>query len=150
MGDPPADAVMLLGDVGEVEKVREGARQQQHRLDRHRRERSGEPLEGGGVAGACRFGQCPHLLDGPIELVALAGAEGATKQESEQAHIFTERLIVIVVHFSTIVHLRPDPYVDGAGRTTARARKPPNHQPPSPGAASWIVTGWRQPSATLE
>ena len=74
MGAPPADPMMLLRDVGEIEEMRERPRQQQRRLHRHRRERGREGLEGAGIASACGLGQSPNVLDGAIQLVAFPGA----------------------------------------------------------------------------
>ena len=62
--------MVLLGDVGQVEEVRERARHRQRGVDRHAAEHVREALEVVAFAGAGALGQRAHVLDRAEQLFA--------------------------------------------------------------------------------
>jgi hypothetical protein len=89
---------MLLGDVGERQKVRERAGDSQPRRDRHLAKQTVERLEIA-VCRACALGCFAHTLDAREHLVALVMAQHATQQLAEQSHVVAQRLMRIAFHF---------------------------------------------------
>ena len=94
----PADAVMLLGDVGQVEEVRERARDGQRVVERHVRELVGQDHEVGVMAGAPALGQRAHPFDRVEEPFPGLRSQRLAQQLSEQPHIVAERFVRIGGH----------------------------------------------------
>ena len=94
---------MLLGDVRQVEEVREGARDGQRFVEREVRELVGQDQKVGVMAGAPALGECAHPFDRIEEPVPGLRPQRVAQQLSEQPHIVAERFVRIVgLHGSTI------------------------------------------------
>ena len=100
VGAAPADAVMLLGDVGEVEEVREAAR------DRHSATRSASlAARSASVSNVRRrsrragsLGERAHALDALEERLALLPPQRFAEQFAEQPHVVAQRLVGVFAH----------------------------------------------------
>jgi hypothetical protein len=75
---------MLLGDVGQVEEVREGAGDGQRVVHRHARQLVGEHAEVRVVAGAAALRQRPHAFDRREDVLARLRADGVAEQFTQQ------------------------------------------------------------------
>ena len=104
----PPHAVMLFGDVGEVEKVGEAPRHGQRRGHRHRPQLFGERFEVvAGAAAARPLRQRADPLDPLVVRNALVAAQCFAQQFAEQPHVVAERLVRIAGHRFTPP---PSPY----------------------------------------
>ena len=83
---PAMHAMVLLGDVGERQKMRERASHRQRRRDRHVAEQPIDVLELA-VERARPLGGLAHLLDPLEDLVAFVMAQHASEHLAEQAHV---------------------------------------------------------------
>ncbi len=90
IGAAAAHAVVLLGDVGQVEEVRKAPRNRERRLDRHRAELAGQCFESIRRRHACAFGERAHALDALEERLAFLPAQRLAQQFAEQAHVVAE------------------------------------------------------------
>ena len=87
-------AVVLLGDIGEVQKVCEGTGDRQRRFNWHLPEESAEPIEV--VVSVPRtLRQRTNVLDALIETVAAVLLERPSEQLAEQPDVFAQRLMGI-------------------------------------------------------
>ena len=89
---------MLLGDVGEVQELRERARDRKRRVDRHAAERARQALEVLALAGAGALGERAHAFHGEEQLLAFARLERIAQQFAEQPHVIAEWLVNIGSH----------------------------------------------------
>ena len=83
--------MMLLGDVGEVQEVREAARDRQRRLDRHRPQLGGERLEPVRRRHAGPLGERPHALHALEERLSFLAPQRLAEQFAEQTHVVAQR-----------------------------------------------------------
>ena len=92
----PADAIVLLGDVGQVQELRERARDRQRGVHRHGGELLGQLGEGVSRfrprAGAGALGARAHPLDTLIEGFPFLADERVAEQLAEQPDIISQRL----------------------------------------------------------
>ena len=87
----PANAMMLLGDVGEVQEVREAARDRQHRFDRHRPQLGGERLEPVRRRHAGPLGERTYALHALEERLSFLAPQRLAEQFAEQTHVVAQR-----------------------------------------------------------
>ncbi len=87
----PANAMMLFGDVGEVQEVREAARDRQRRFDRHRPQLAGERLEPVRRRHAGPLGERAHALHALEERLPFLPAQRLAEQFAEQTHVVAQR-----------------------------------------------------------
>ena len=95
---PSADPVMLLGDIGEVEELRERARDGKRFLDGHLLE---QPRQRGevGVAAASRFlRQRAHALHAIEGRLAFLSPKRFAQQLPKQAHVVSQGFGQLVAH----------------------------------------------------
>ena len=90
--------MMLLGDVGQIQELRERARDRKRRVDRHAAERAGQALEILAFAGAGALGERAHAFHGQEQFFALARLERVAQEFAEQAHVIAEWLVNIGSH----------------------------------------------------
>src|SRR5262249_22647949 len=99
MGAAPADAVVLLGHVGQLEKMRKGSRDRHCGVERHGRELSSKVTEGarrlGPIAPARRLCRGAHTLNASKQIGAFLADEGLAEQAAQQADIIAERLVSV-------------------------------------------------------
>ena len=89
---------MLLGDIGQVQEVREGAGQRDRRINRQLAELGGEGLK---VAiGPCPggLGNGPHALDRLEKPRALVFAQRFTQEFSQESDILAQRFVRVGLH----------------------------------------------------
>ena len=87
---------MRLGDVGEREEPREGARDRLRITQRERAEHVRELLRRCAVASARTLRQRPHPLHRLEELHALVAADRVAEQRPQDAHVVAERRVGVV------------------------------------------------------
>ena len=87
-----SDAMVLLGDVGQVEEVREGARHGQGLVDRHLLEDARQRGEVRVAAAARLLGQRAHALDQLENRLALVATERLAQQFTQQPDVVSECL----------------------------------------------------------
>jgi len=122
VGPSPSHAVLLFRDVGQVEEVREGARERKCRVDWQPGELGGEDCEVGLTAAARALGERAHSLDLVVERLTLVAAQDAAEQFAEQTHILAQRFVRVGVHAATLAQIR---------RAHSRARTPVDAALPS-------------------
>jgi hypothetical protein len=93
----PADPVMLLGDVGQRQKVGERPRDRHGRRNRQIAQPVGELFEGERIAGVRALREGPDLLHSLEQLVAFAGAQRVAEQLAQQPHIVAQWLMRVAV-----------------------------------------------------
>ena len=93
---------MLLGDIGEMEELRERPGDWQRFIERHPSEYVGQFAECALVAGTAALGQRAGTFDHLEHILAGKPLHCLAEQLTEQAHIVAQRLVRIGVHFSTI------------------------------------------------
>ena len=98
----PADTMVLFGDVGQMEELRERPGDRQRFIERHPSEHVGQFAERALVAGTAALGQRAGTLDDIEHILAGKPLHCLAEQLTEQAHIVAQRLVRIGVHFSTI------------------------------------------------
>ena len=91
VGAAPAHAMMLLGDVGQVQEMREAARDRQRRLDRHGAQLAGERFEAVRRRHPRPLGERAHALDALEERLPFLAAQRLAEQFAEQAHVVAQR-----------------------------------------------------------
>ena len=96
VGAAPAHAVVLLGDVGQVQEMREAARDGQRRLDRHGAQLAGERLEAIRRGYPRPLGERAHALDALEERLAFLPAQRLAQQFAEQAHVVSQGAVRVV------------------------------------------------------
>ena len=96
VGAAPADAVVLLGDVGQVEEMREGARQRDRGIDRQAGQHRRQLAEVAVGARARALGQRAHVLDALEDRLARVRPQRLAEQLAEQPDILPQRLVRIV------------------------------------------------------
>jgi CheY-like chemotaxis protein len=95
--------MVLLGDVGEMKEVREGAGDGKRCLNRHPCELDRKGFEDIGRAGPCTFGQRTHALDGGVKVVSFDGPQRFAQQLAQQADVVAKRFVRIVCrHFARL------------------------------------------------
>ena len=97
-----ADPVMLLGDVGEMQKLAERAGDRDRVLERHPPKLVGEQTEILVMAGSGALRQGPHALDRAEHPFAGVFLQRLAEQLAEQPHVLPQRLVRIRIHGSTI------------------------------------------------
>ncbi len=95
---PAAHAVVLLGDVGEAEKVRKRARDRQGLRGGKGGQQLGEPVKVLRVAGAATFSKRPHALDQFEELGPGLRAQRLPEQVAQQVNVIAKGLVSGVGH----------------------------------------------------
>src|SRR6516164_8574004 len=97
MGAPAADAVVLLGDVGQLKKMRERTRDRNRGLERHRRELLGQLGKGARrsdrIAAPRGLGGHAYALDAIEEVLAFLADQCLAKQAAEQPDVVAQRLL---------------------------------------------------------
>jgi hypothetical protein len=93
-----SDAVMLLGDVGEMEELRERTSDWQCLIERHPGQYISEFGECALVTGATALGQRANTFDDVEHVLTRKPLHRVAKQLTEQAHIVAQRLVRIGVH----------------------------------------------------
>ena len=96
VGAAPAHAVVLLGDVGQVQEMREAARDRQRRLDRHGAQLAGERLEAIRRRYPRPLGERAHALDALEERLPFLPAQRLAQQFAEQAHVVSQGAVRVV------------------------------------------------------
>ena len=96
VGPAPAHAVVLFGDVGQVQEMREAARDWQRRLDRHGAQLAGERFEAVRRRYARPLGERAHALDALEERLPFLPAQRLAQQFAEQAHVVAQRAVRVV------------------------------------------------------
>ncbi len=86
------DAMVLLGDVGQVEEVGEGARDRQRLVDGHLLEDAGQRRKVGVAAAARLLGQRADPLDQVEDRLALVAPQRLAQQLAQQPDIFPQCL----------------------------------------------------------
>ena len=86
---PAADAMVLLGDVGEMQEVSERASERQRGLDRHLAQQIGEPVEVGRVF-ARTLGERAYALDAFEQAFIAVFPEHASQQLAEEPYIISK------------------------------------------------------------
>ena len=97
----PPHAVVLFGDVREVQEMREAAGDRQRGLHRHLAQFAGELLEivgRAGRTGAPPLRQRADALDTVEVRVALVAAQRLAQQLAEEPDVVAQRLVRIVAH----------------------------------------------------
>ena len=97
-----ADAVVLLGDVGEMKEVGEGAGDRQRRGHRHARQFVGQPVEVLVRARVCPLRQRAHPLHRLEEIIPFERAKGLPQQLAKTPHVFAQGFVRIVVRVSHV------------------------------------------------
>jgi lysine-ketoglutarate reductase/saccharopine dehydrogenase-like protein (TIGR00300 family) len=99
---------MLLGDVGQVEEVREGAGHRHGLGDGHARQLAGELLEAvatgvRAIGAAALLRQGPDPLDAVEQALALLPPQGLAEQLPEESHVVADGLVRVVFVHRTII-----------------------------------------------
>ena len=94
---PAMHAMVLLGDVGQRQEMRERAGHGQRRGHRHVAQQPIDVLELA-VERARPLGRLAHLLDLLEDLVAFVMPQHAAEHLAEQAHVVSQRLVRIDTH----------------------------------------------------
>jgi hypothetical protein len=97
-------AVVLLGDVGEIEEMREGAGHRQDQRDGHRGELAGQLLELRLIAAARAFRERAHAFDDLQQLASFECGERVAEQIAKQMDVLPKSFVRIVAHLPTIAH----------------------------------------------
>ena len=87
----PAHAVMLFGDVCEIQEVREAARDRQRGLDRHRAQLVRQRLEPVRRRHARAFGERAHAFHPLEQRLSLLAAQRLAQQFAEQPDVVAQR-----------------------------------------------------------
>ena len=87
-----ADAVMLLGDVGQIEKMREGAGHRQRLLHGHLLEDAGQRREVGVAAAPRLLRQRAHALDQLEDRLPFVPPQRLAEQLAQQPDVLSQRL----------------------------------------------------------
>ncbi len=95
---------MLLGNVSEMEELRECASDWQCLVERHPGQYIGEFAERTLVTGPAALSQGANTFDDVEHVRTDKPLHRVAKQLTKQAHIVAQRLVRIGVHFSTILH----------------------------------------------
>ena len=95
VGAAAADPVVLLGDVGEVQELREGARHRQDLVHRHPAELGRQRVEGAGVARAAGLGEGADALHQGEALLPFPRADRLPEQLAEQPDVVAQGLVGI-------------------------------------------------------
>ena len=90
---PPPHAMVLFGDVCEIQKMREGARDRQRFRGRPGPQDFAEAIEVGGVAGASALGEGAHFLDHPEKLVTFLAFQRLAEEVAEETDIVAETFV---------------------------------------------------------
>ena len=96
--------MVLLGDVGEVEEVREAPRDRERRLDGHRTELGGQRLESVRRRHARALGKRAHAFHPLEEWLALLPAQRFPKELAEQPDVVAQGAMRVVSGFSRGCH----------------------------------------------
>ena len=86
--------MVLLGDVGEIQEMRERTRQRDRGVNRQRAEQLREIGERT-IAGVCGLGQVANVLDDVEQLLPAAFAQRVAEQCAQQADVLPQRLVRI-------------------------------------------------------
>jgi hypothetical protein len=107
MVSPPMNAVVLFGNVGERQKMRERPRHGQRRIDGHLSQQSIEALELG-IAAAGIFRRFAHTFDPLENLIAFVMTQHSSEQLAKETHVITQRLMRIVTHPAILLDHRAE------------------------------------------
>ena len=97
--------MVLLGDVGEVQEVREGARQRDRRVHRQAGQHRRQLAEVAVGAGARTLRQGPDLLDALEHRLTSVRPQRLAEQLAEQPDVLSQRLVRIAVRVSTVFRM---------------------------------------------
>ena len=97
---------MLLGDVGEIEEMREGARERRRRIYRKLREQGCEFRKFRVVTRVGGFRQRAHAFDGLEQLVPATRSQRLAKKFPQQPHIVAQRLVGIGEHLFIVEQIQ--------------------------------------------
>jgi len=89
---PAPDAMMLLGDVGELQEVSEGAGERQRRVNRQLAEQARQGVEIVVVAGRA-LRERSHLFDALVEIRAAVPLKDPAEQLAEHADVIAQRQV---------------------------------------------------------
>ncbi len=92
----PADAVMLFGNVGEIEEVRERPGDRQCGVQRQVGQIIGEVSEGVLIAVTSGLCHCADVLDDLIDRFTFERAKGLAEQLAQQPDVIAKRFMRIV------------------------------------------------------
>ena len=98
VGTSPPNTVVLLGDVGKIQKVGKGARERRRRFDGKPRKIRCQLRKLRLVARTRRLRQSAHALDGFEQRVAAMCSQRVAEELPQQPHIVAQRLVGIVDH----------------------------------------------------
>jgi hypothetical protein len=102
-----ADPVVLLGDIGEVEKMGERPGDRSRRGDRHLAKKLGDVVEIGIVARpAGALGRLAHAFHALEQRLALMVAERQPEQLAQEPHVIPQRLVGIGRHRRIVTQSR--------------------------------------------
>jgi hypothetical protein len=87
IGTPPTDAMVLLGDVGEVQKMGERASDRQGGCDRQPRELARQDIELLVVTRMSAFRERPDTFNGVEQVGAAVGAQRLAEKFTEKPNI---------------------------------------------------------------
>ena len=104
IGATPAHAVVLFGDVREVEEVREAPRNRERGLDRHRPELAGQGLESIRRRDARALGERAHALHPFEERLSLLPPQRLAKELAEQPNVVAQGAVRIRSALSHVGH----------------------------------------------
>ena len=106
IGTAAPHAVVLLGDVREVEEVREAPRDRHRGVGRHRAQLAGqrlEPIVGVGRRRGATVSRAPAPARRARTAHALLGAQRLAQQSAEEPHVVPKRLVRVFVHVAIIL-----------------------------------------------
>jgi hypothetical protein len=95
---PAPHTVMLLGDIREAQKMREGPCDSERSVDRHVTKQLGELVEAPVLTGVRPFREPADVLDQLEEFHALVLAQHVAEQLPEQTHVVTQRFVRVSWH----------------------------------------------------
>ncbi len=125
VGATPAHAVLLLGDIGQIEELVEGARHRQQLIVAELTEGAGQLFGVGGGPATTGLGALANAFDLVEELVAQLGADGLAQQLAKQVHFLTQTRIDfchVALLLLTDVNRVPSAPTSYKGATRSRAR----------------------------
>ena len=95
---PPAYPMMLLGNVGEGQKVRERTRHRHGRVDGHIAQHVCEEIERAGLARVRSLGDAAHPFDAIEQRLSFVRSQRFAEQFTEQVDVVAKRFVWVRIH----------------------------------------------------